>query len=370
MSENKDVKRTATIAENTVLSNNRRGFPFKKVFFALLVVLIIFSILLLVVNIVVNSYFSKIKEFDGKWEINVELMKSMPMYIDNETYYSQTEDLHRAYDTVMLNYAQASSDIRYKESVYNYAIFGTDQFSGSAETASADIIMLVSVDEDKEHVSYLSFETRMLVYIPSVGVGPLNDAYLLGGPQLLVNTIEQNYGLHLDGFVELDMSAFVSLVDNFDNLEFAADQKLVDKMNADIEAFNEAKNLTGDNAVKSVKLEGKKVILDGRQALAYVRNADADKSNVANTILSKLTSKIFDAGLGGIKQTLDIALDNMMVSFARDDVGPLFSIGFSVLESVNSIPVGVMDGRESIMHAGYICDYQSERAAVIKTLYH
>lgn len=370
MSESNGVKGNATIAENKALANKGRGFPFKRVFFALLIVLIIFSILLLVANIVVNSYFSKVKEFDGKWEINVELMKSMPMYIDNEAYYFQSEELHSAYDTVMLNYAQASADMRYDEDVYNYAIFGTDQFSDSDEMSSADIIMLVSVDEEREQVTYLSFETRMLVYIPSVGVGPLNDAYLLGGPQLLVNAIEQNYGLNLDGFVELDMSAFSDLIDNFDNIEFNADQTLVDKINTDILEFNEAKGLTGDKAVKPAKLNGKKVTLNGQQTLAYLRNGGTNKSNIANDVLSKLTSKIFEAGIGGIKDTLDISLEKMMVSFSRDDVSPLISIGFSVFDSIKAVPVGVMEGRADVMGAGLICDYPAERTAVVKTLYH
>ena len=370
MSGNNSAKSTASIAENTLLAKKKRGFPFKKVFFALLIVLIVFSILLLSVNIIINSYFSKVKEFDGNWQINLELMKSMPMYADNEGYFAQSEELHAAYDRVMRNYAQASADIRYDESVYNYAVFGTDQFAGSSEAASADIIMIVSVDEDKDHVTYLSFETKMLVYIPSVGVGPMSDAYLLGGPQLLVNTIEQNYGLHLDGFVQLDMTAFSEMVDNFGGLEFAADQKLVDRINLDIVAFNEAKNLTGDASVKGVKLEGNKVMLNGQQTLAYIRNAGTDKSNIANSVLSKLTAKIVEAGLGGIKDSLDISLEKMMVSFSRDDVGPLISIGFSVLETVNAIPVGVMDGREAVMHTGgYVCEYPAERAAVIKTIY-
>ena len=111
-------------------------------------------------------------------------------------------------------------------------------------------------------------------------------------------------------------------------------------------------------------------MLNGQQTLAYIRNAGADKSNIANSVLSKLTAKIVDAGLGGFKDSLDISLEKMMVAFSRDDVGPLISIGFSVLETVNAIPVGVMDGREAVMKTGgYVCDYPAERVVVIRTIY-
>lgn len=377
MSVNKDVKSTATIAENSVLANEKRGFPFKKIFFALLVVLIILSILLLIVNIVINSYFSKIKVFDGKWEINMDKLNSMPMYQDNVGYFRQNEELHDAYHAALLNHAQATSDMKYDDNVYNYAIFGTDQFEGSEVSSSADIIMIVSVNKYDNHVTYLSFETRMLVYIPAVGVGPMSDAYLLGGPQLLTNTIEQNYGIRLDGFVEINMSAFSELVQNFGSIEINGNKDLVERINADIAKFNTGKNLTGDAQIPNVALEGNKIKLNGQQTLAYMSNAGEDKSDVANNVISQLTSKIHSKGFGGIKVTLDIALEKMLVAMQRDDVGALFQIGFSVFGSIETTPIGNLEGRAPVRPAvsggasfiGYTCNYQAERAAVITALY-
>lgn len=376
MSVNKDVKSTATIAENTVLANEKRGFPFKKVFFALLVVLIIVSILLLIVNIVINSYFSKVKIFDGKWEINMDKLNSMPMYQDNVGYFRQNEELHTAYHAALLNHAQATSDMKYDDSVFNYAIFGTDQFEGSEVSATADIIMIVSVNKHDNHVTYLSFETRMLVYIPAVGVGPMSDAYLLGGPQLLTNTLEQNYGIHLDGFVEINMSAFGELVETFGDIEISGNAALVDRINGDIAKFNTGKNLKDENAVQNVALEGGKIKLNGQQTLAYMSNAGKDKSNVANNVISQLTTKIHGSGFGGLKTALDIALGRMMVSMVRDDVGALIQIGVSVFGSIKANPVGNLDGRADIRSEdlgkaliGYTCNYQAERAAVVTALY-
>ena len=229
MSDNKDMKGTATIAENAVLANDKRGFPFKKVFFVLLILLVIASVCLLVLNAVIDSYFSKVTVFDGEWKVDTEKMNSMPIYQDNEAYFNSTPELHAAYDAALLNYAQASADMKFDENVYNYAVYGTDQF-GESDKASADIIMLVSINKNTDRVTFASFETRILTYIPAVGVGPMSDAYYLGGPQLLANTIELNYGIQLDGFVELDMSAFVDLIDNFDNVVFKADAALVESV--------------------------------------------------------------------------------------------------------------------------------------------
>lgn len=364
----KGVKSTASIAENAALAKEKRGFPFKKVFFALLITLIVLSIFVLIINIVINSYFSKVKVFDGVWEIDKEKLESKPIYQDNFAYFAKSEELHAAYDAALLNYAQAMSDMRYDEGVYNYALFGVDQFEGSEIEPSADIIMLVSVNEEDDHVTYLSFETKMLVYIPSVGVGPMSDAYVLGGPQLLANTIEENYGIKLDGFVEINMTAFTELIQVFGDIEIDGNAALVERINNDILLFNEAKGLEGDDVVKPVKLEKDKIFLEGEQTLAYLRNAGDDKSNIANEIMSQLSSKIHENGFGGVITTLDISLERMMVSMVRDDVGALISIGYSVFESIKTTPVGNMEGRGKLV-PGYTCDYAAERAAVIKALY-
>ena len=62
MSENKS---SASIAENLALAKEKRGFPFKKVFFALLILLLVCSAILFVVNLIINSYFKKGKYDDS-----------------------------------------------------------------------------------------------------------------------------------------------------------------------------------------------------------------------------------------------------------------------------------------------------------------
>ena len=367
MSDN--TKSSASIAANSVLEKDKRGFPFRKVFFALLIVLVVVSIILLVINLVINSYFSKVTVFDGIWEINTEKVNNMAMYKDggNEAYYQTSEERHSAYDKVLLNYAQATSDMKSDENVYNYAIFGIDQFSDS-ENATADIIMLVAVNKEKDHGVYFSFETKMLVYIPGVGVGPMSDAFYLGGPQLLTYTIEQNYGIQLDGFVELDMTAFSEMIDKFGTIEFAADKQFVEELNADIDHFNKFR-VEGDELVEHAKLEKDKVYLNGQQTLAYMRRAGADKAKISNSVLSQLTSKLSAKGLGGTKEALDISLEKTTVSLVREDVGALIMIGTSVFQSVKTVNVGNMEGRTEIKKVGVIGDYQAERQAIIDKIY-
>ena len=364
------VAGSASVAENTILAKDKKGFPFKKVTFAVVVALLVISLILLIINLVINSYFKNIFVYDGSYEIDMEKLNSMEKYVNNEEFYMRKEEYHMAYHQALKNYAEAMSDMRDDANVYNYAIYGIDKFVESAD-ACADIIMIVSVNTEDDHVTYLSFETRMLVYIPQVGVGPLSDAYLLGGPQLLTNAVEQNYGIKINGFVELNMAACSDMIDKFGSIVISnCDEAKRDKINEDIVIFNELMQLEGENAAQPVKLEkGNKISLNGLQALAHMRNAGVEKSNVANTVLSQLTTMIMSDGIGGFKTAIDIAIKEMAVYMPRADVGPLITIGLSVLENINAYPVGNMEGRDYIYQLGVTCDYDAERAAIIEKLY-
>ena len=80
----------------------------------------------------------------------------------------------------------------------------------------------------------------------------------------------------------------------FGIIDIGLELNSIEKLNADIFSFNESKGLTGDDAAKPAKLKDGKIVLDGKQALAYLRGAGDGKAVAANTVLSQLTSTVFD----------------------------------------------------------------------------
>ena len=100
MSEIQSTRRAA-IAENSVLSNSKRGFPYKKVAIGVLIALVVIALILLVINMVINSYFAKVTVFDGEWEIDRDKLSQMPIYVNNKEYFSKTEDLHKENSTLI-----------------------------------------------------------------------------------------------------------------------------------------------------------------------------------------------------------------------------------------------------------------------------
>src|SRR5712672_3300874 len=63
---------------------------------------------------------------------------------------------------------------------------------GSAVSSNSDTMMLIHVSGDRSRVTVISIPRDSWVSIPGHGMSKVNAAYGLGGPKLVVQTVEQN----------------------------------------------------------------------------------------------------------------------------------------------------------------------------------
>ena len=76
-----------------------------------------------------------------------------------------------------------------------------------------DTIILIHVSPSHRKAVMLSIPRDLKVTIPGHGTDKINAAYALGGPDLLVKTVEQNLGVPLNHYAELDFAGFLKVVD-------------------------------------------------------------------------------------------------------------------------------------------------------------
>ncbi|MFZ0139920.1 MAG: LCP family protein [Aeromicrobium sp.] len=102
----------------------------------------------------------------------------------------------------------------------------------------------------------LSIPRDSLVPIEGYGRTKINSAYAYGGPELLVQTIEQASGLEIDDYVEVGFGGLVKVVDALDGVEICPKKNLKDK-DAGLDIQKGCQNA------------------DGKTALAYSRSRHA-----------------------------------------------------------------------------------------------
>ena len=113
-------------------------------------------------------------------------------------------------------------------------------------------MILCSIDPDTKQISMISFLRDRYVQIPGgYSDNRLNAAYVFGGFPLLMDTLQTNFGVSIDGCFEVDFSGFQSVIDILGGVDIEMTSK-------------EARTI-------NIGTEAGVYHLDGTKALAYSR---------------------------------------------------------------------------------------------------
>src|SRR5215469_2717868 len=83
---------------------------------------------------------------------------------------------------------------------------------GSVAGANTDTMMIVHIPGDRQSIQVVSLPRDSWVSIPGNGMNKINAAYGLGGPPLMVSTVEQATGLAINDYVEVNFAGFVRVI--------------------------------------------------------------------------------------------------------------------------------------------------------------
>ncbi|MGA9714482.1 MAG: LCP family protein [Aeromicrobium sp.] len=126
-----------------------------------------------------------------------------------------------------------------------------DLSTGNPEGARTDTILLLHIGAGPS--TLVSVPRDSIVPIRDVGTTKINAAYAVGGPKLLVETLEQTTGVRIDDYVEIGFGGLVNLVDSVGGIEICPKEDVKDKD-------------SGLDVKKGCQEA------DGKTALAYSRN--------------------------------------------------------------------------------------------------
>ena len=147
---------------------------------------------------------------------------------------------------------------------YNYLLVGSDSregltaaqrkelTTGGAEGQRTDTIMLVHVSESGGKPVMVSIPRDSYVPIPGYGSNKINASFSIGGAKLLTETVEQVTGVHVDGYVEIGLGGFASMVDRLGGVTICVPRHMVDKK-AGIDLQKGCQVLNGPNALGYVR---------------------------------------------------------------------------------------------------------------------
>lgn len=83
----------------------------------------------------------------------------------------------------------------------------------STGEVNTDTLMVVHVPADHRYVKVVSLPRDSWVGIPGHGMSKINAALAIGGPRLMVRTVEQDTGLTINDYIEVNFLGFVRVID-------------------------------------------------------------------------------------------------------------------------------------------------------------
>lgn len=197
-------------------------------------------------------------------------------------------------DHVDTAYRNRRSDALSKSYVTNILIIGTDGRTES-ERGRSDTVMLASVNSRTNTISLISFMRDCYVEIPNYGWDRLNASYSYGGAELLMDTIEHNFGIAIDDYVSINFISFVNIVDSVGGIDVNISEAEANEINVILQA--EVNGLMGDKATDDMIIGGGEHHLNGKQALAYARiryigNADFERTQRQREVVELVMNKM------------------------------------------------------------------------------
>jgi LCP family protein required for cell wall assembly len=172
----------------------------------------------------------------------------------------------------------------------NVLLLGIDRRSGTGWAFRTDTIVVVTMEPGTRAAGMLSIPRDLQVTIPGHGEDRINTANVFGsspdnpegGPDLLKDTVETNFGIPIDGYLMVDFSVFEEIVDTLGGIEVEVPRALHDTRYPDPRP--------GDpHAFKTIHFDPGWQHMDGKRALEYARSrmstTDFDRAKRQQLIL-------------------------------------------------------------------------------------
>ena len=155
------------------------------------------------------------------------------------------------------------------EKAFNIMLVGVDSREDNFD-GRTDSMILIHMNPETKKLVTTSFLRDMYLDIPGRGGNRLNAAYVFGGPDLLLKTIDHNFGIESDKYVALNFWLVIDVLNDFGGVDIEITKEEIEVMNNYIREHNEIQGNEEGTDYLTAEDAGMRH-LNGNQALAYAR---------------------------------------------------------------------------------------------------
>lgn len=279
---------------------------------------------------VAHSYVSKVKyvpvdEYEIADESTVIEDNIEQAIIDlPEATTEEVINLENQIDSNITNEDETKTNNIEKKEIRNILLIGSDSRQADSNGRS-DTMILVSINENTKQIIATSFLRDIYLQIPGITKkNRLNAAYSYGGPGLLIDTIEENFKVDIDNYVEINFYSFMNVIDEVGGITLTVSADEIEVMNVYMKELNTLLNQPFESDKLTAKDAGS-IHLNGKQALAYSRvryvgNADFERTSRQRKVLGAVYQNVKNENFSKLNELLNIILPELSTDLTEGEL--------------------------------------------------
>ncbi|MCM1308813.1 MAG: LCP family protein [Butyrivibrio sp.] len=252
-----------------------------------------------------------------------------PMVVEETSRDSSQEELNEYQSLAEAALENVKGEYSELGEIYNILLIGSDTRE-QYDTGRSDTMMLISINREQKRIVATSFLRDLYVKLPQRGYDKINAAYAWGGVEMLLDTLEYNFSLHIDKYISVDFFSFVKVVDILGGIDVDVQEDELFWCNQ----YIHASNLLLGEPEHSDYLEGADGTprhLSGKQALAYSRfryvgNGDFTRTERQRKVINIIFDKMKKINAKTLIELLDSILPMVTTNIPTGEFLELIAI--------------------------------------------
>lgn len=230
-------------------------------------------------------------------------------------------------DPTDVTWSTDPADPLVNENIINILFIGQDARPGET-TQRSDAMILCTLNKATNTLTMSSFMRDMYVQIPGYGASRINASYAIGGMKLLDECLKVNFGVEVDGNIEINFVSFMKVIDMMGGID-------MELTAAEAEYLNRRGNWQVEEYAGDWTLVEGVNHLTGTQALAYSRirdiGDDFGRTERQRKVLTKLLYMTKDLSMLELNKLLYTAVDMVTTDMSNTQITNLVLQVFPML---------------------------------------
>ena len=264
-----------------------------------------------------------------------------------------------------LGYAQIENQQNTKQAsgIKNILLIGVDGENLEKYNRS-DTMIIMTIDQKNNNIKLTSLGRDTYVYIKGHGKEKLTHAYAYGGIDLLLDTIENNFGISINKYATVNFSSFIKIIDLIGGVEVQVTENDVKTLNQLIKVCYPMDTRDTKGKMELVDSAGT-YNLNGYQALAFSRIRYQDSTYARNSrqrmVIKSALEKLKRTGLNTYISSLNIILSGVKTNLTPAEIVVL---GYKTLrigtDNLKTLEFPVHKEEVKLKEAGWVVLWDSE----------